>query len=331
MIRVRRSAAGLVAIFLLFCGVAYAAPADSRPLRKVAILLFDGVEIIDYTGPYEVFGAEDGFEVYTVAATHAPITTSMGMKVVPKYSFADAPAPGVLVVPGGDVSKVDKDPATLDWVRRQTAHAEHVMSVCNGAFTLANAGLLEGLKSTTTSGNIDTLRRLHPEIQVVRDQRVVDNGKIITTGGLSAGIDGALHVVSVTFGEGEARSIAQMLEYDWRPEGGFLPAMFASHVLPPVGDKLGVAGHWETVVSTKGDADRWEIVWRVRSALSPADFIKQVSEIYAAAGHWTSIEGGSAGTRWTLIDSDGKPWNATLSLDGSDEQRLFKIDIARAG
>jgi len=72
----------------------------------------------------------------------------------------------------------------------------------------------------------------------------------------------------------------------------------------------------------------------VRSALSPADFIKQVSEIYAAAGHWTSIEGGSAGTRWTLIDSDGKPWNATLSLDGAaggDEQRLFKIDIARAG
>jgi transcriptional regulator GlxA family with amidase domain len=102
------------------------------------------VEIIDYTGPYEVFGAEK-YDVYTVAASKAPVTTSMGMTVVPKYSHSDAPPPDILVVPGGYTPKIRADSATKAWIRKTSQTNLHTISVCNGAFILAEAGLLDGL------------------------------------------------------------------------------------------------------------------------------------------------------------------------------------------
>jgi len=326
-------ALGTLLVLASPCVASLEAAAEAPAPKKVAILLFDEVEIIDYTGPYEVFGANDAFEVYTVAASPAAVTTAMGMKVIPKYSFADAPAADVVVIPGGGVDRVQSDPATLDWIKTQAAHAEHVLSVCNGAFTLANTGLLAGLKSTTTSGNIDTLRRRHPEITVLRDQRVVDNGKIVTAGGLSAGIDGALHVMSTMLGEGEARDVAQMLEYDWHPEGGYLPATFASHVLPRADTKLAAIIHSQTVLSTTGDADHWTKVWRVSSDLNSADLLKQAGAIFADAGHWTAVEAAASATNWHFVDSDDKPWDATLSVGNTPGQAgkyLVTIALARA-
>src|SRR5207247_264180 len=183
------------------------AAAAAHAHKKVGILIFNGVEIIDYTGPWEVFGAAD-FDVYTVAASRDPVTTAMGMTVVPKYTFADAPQSDVLVVPGGGVKAASGDRATLAWVNAVTEHAQHTMSVCNGAFILAHAGLLDGLGATTTASNLDRLEETFPKIRVVYDQRFVDNGKIITTGGLSAGIDGALHVVEKMLGHGTAQQVA---------------------------------------------------------------------------------------------------------------------------
>jgi putative intracellular protease/amidase len=330
------------AICVLLCIVfadtaAVAAPQDNPAPKRVAILLFDGVEIIDYTGPYEVFGADDGFEVYTVSANQAPITTAMGMQVLPKYAFATAPQADVIIIPGGDVSKVKDDVPTLDWIKKQSSQAEHVMSVCNGAITLANAGLLQGLTATTTRGNIDYFKRVHPELKIVRDQRVVDSGKIITTGGLSAGIDGALHVVAKMRGEGQAKAVAVQLEYDWRPDGGFLPGTDAIHVLPWVESKLGTVGHWDKVISTQGNMDRWDIVRDVRSDLSAAQLFTEIGKIYAAAGKWSNTAlpvtpaVPSSGT-WKAVDGDGKPWTVTIRVDdvaGQSNKHLVKIGVVR--
>jgi transcriptional regulator GlxA family with amidase domain len=162
--------------------------------RRTERTLFDGVEIIDFTGPWEVFGAA-GFEVYTVAATRDPVTTAMGMTVVPRYTFADAPPPAVLLVPGGGVNGVEHDPASLRWVTDTSRRAELTLSVCNGAFILASAGLLDGLSATTTFHLLPKLRAGFPKVHVVSDRRYVDNGTIVTAAGLSSGIDGALHVV----------------------------------------------------------------------------------------------------------------------------------------
>jgi transcriptional regulator GlxA family with amidase domain len=202
---------------------AKAAAAEAPARKRVAMLVFDGVEIIDYTGPWEVFGAAD-YDVYAVAETKDPVTTAMGMKVVPKYTFADAPQPDILVVPGGGVRAARDSAATLAYVRNTTARADHTMSVCNGAFILASAGLLDGLTATTTAPLIDRLHAEYPSVKVVHDRRFVDNGKIVTTGGLSAGIDGALHLVAVMHGKDKAQAVAHGLEYDWRTESGIIRA-----------------------------------------------------------------------------------------------------------
>src|SRR5207245_8921403 len=106
------------------------------------------------------------------------------------------------------------------------------MSVCNGAFILASAGLLDGLTATTTSGLIEKLRAEYPKTKVVDDRRFVDNGRIITAGGLSSGIDGALHVVSKMLGNGTAQAVALALEYDWRPGAGFARGALAARLIP---------------------------------------------------------------------------------------------------
>ena len=195
--------------------------------RKVAILVFNSVEIIDFTGPYEMFGAA-GFEVYTVAATKEAVTSSMGLTVVPKYTFTDAPQPDVLVIPGGGVGEASADAPTLRYIKEATAHTQNTMSVCNGAFILASTGMLDGLKATTTRGNLPRLTSQFPSVKVIGDQRYTDNGKIITTGGLSAGIDGALHVIEKLLGAVAAREVAVVEEYNWQP-GTKLPSSITAH------------------------------------------------------------------------------------------------------
>lgn len=190
--------------------------AEAPTRKKVAILIFDGVEIIDFTGPYEMFGVA-GFEVFTVAATKSSISTYLGMMVTPTYAFAEAPQPDVLVIPGGGLGEAMSSEPTLKYIKAATEQAQFTMSVCNGAFLLAHAGLLDGLTATTTRGNIARLTERYPNVKVVYDQRYTDNGKIITTGGLSAGIDGALHVIERMLGPKAAEEVAIAEEYPWHP------------------------------------------------------------------------------------------------------------------
>src|SRR5262249_51107457 len=303
--------------------------AQSRPRKKVAILIFDGVEIIDYTGPYEVFGAS-GFDVYTVAQSKQPVTTAMGMTVVPKYTFADAPPAQVIVVPGGGVRAARDSASTLAWVRNQTAQAEHTMSVCNGAFILASAGLLDGMTATTTAHLIDRLAAEFPRTRVVSDRRFVDNGKIITTAGLSSGIDGALHVVAGMLGPGTAQAAALGLEYDWRPQSGFARAALADMLIPEI--DLDAIGHWE-FVSTEGGTDRWETVVHGTSELSAAKVMEHLERELLAKGKWIRTGGAAPSTTtWKFSGRDGSSWRGTLTLStppGQSRQYTAKLIISR--
>jgi putative intracellular protease/amidase len=314
----------------------------ARASKKVAILIFDGVEIIDYTGPWEVFGAA-GFDVYTVAGTKEPITTAMGMTVLPKYTFADAPQPDVLVVPGGGVTEARNSAPTLKWVTGAAARTAHTMSVCNGAFILASAALLDGLTATTTSGNIPRLKAEYPKTKVVDDQRFVDNGRIITTAGLSAGIDGALHVVSLMLGHGMAQKVALAEEYEWRPDAPFVRAALADRLIPDV--DLDAIGNW-TLVSTEGGRDHWEIAFRGTSDLSATEVMDHIGRDLTTKGKWTSVAGavnaataatGSPSTRtsrWKFNGTGGKPWTGTVTIEATPtakgHQYTGKLTIARA-
>jgi putative intracellular protease/amidase/YHS domain-containing protein len=192
-----------------------------RPRKNVALFVFDGMEILDFAGPAEVFssaGKGRAFHVYTVGVTKDPITSQGLITTAPRFTIADCPKPDLIVVPGGNTRAVAKDPRVLDWLRQRAPETEVTLSVCTGAFVLANAGLLNGKAATTHWGSVERLREQFPKVAVQDDRRFVDNGKVVTAAGVSAGIDAALHVVDRLLGRLTARETARYMEYDWRPE-----------------------------------------------------------------------------------------------------------------
>lgn len=200
-------------------------------------MVFDGVEVLDFAGPFEVFsrtrlkpGVESRrseesapFRVFTVAQSSKPITATGGLRILPDYAFDDTPEIDMLVVPGGFGTRpLLEDPETLDWIRRVAAQARKVTSVCTGALLLAKAGLLQGRRATTHWGALDLLESLDTSMKVERDLRVVDDG-IISSAGVASGIDMAFHVVEKLFGREVADETARYIEY--RREGSSNPRL----------------------------------------------------------------------------------------------------------
>lgn len=193
--------------------------------RHVGILLFDAVDVLDFAGPLEVFTIADRllkeqnpFRTFTVAEHAAPILTRGQLSVNPRYTFQDSPPINILVVPGGSgIRRERENIVLLKWLQEVAAQAELVLSVSTGAFLLAAAGLLDGLEATTHQGAIEKLKQAAPHTTVRSSVRFVDNGRIITSAGISAGIDAALHVVARLLGPEVAEQTARCLEYSWEP------------------------------------------------------------------------------------------------------------------
>ena len=205
---------------LLLTSFALYANAQQKNHYNVAIFLWDGAELLDFAGPGEVFAAS-GFNTYTVSLDGKEILSQGFVTVKPQYSMENAPVPDIVVFPGGGTNPVSKNQKILDWVKSRSAQGTFMLSVCTGAFILTNADLLKGKNVTTHYGSIEGLRSAHPELTVLENTRFVDNGNIITTAGISAGIDGALHLVSRIRGIDHATSTARYMEYDkWKPEEG---------------------------------------------------------------------------------------------------------------
>ena len=190
---------------------------------NVAIFLYPHVELLDFAGPGEVFASTPGFTVYTVSADGKELQSQGFVTVKPQYSLDDVPVPDIIVLPGGNTAETMKNPKVIEWINRRFATGSMVMSVCSGAGILAKAGLLTGLNVTTFHSYIPGLQAMLPHSKVLPNTRYVDNGMIITTAGVSAGIDGALHVVSRIKGMEVAKATAFYMEYDkWKPEEGRL-------------------------------------------------------------------------------------------------------------
>lgn len=200
--------------------------------RSVAILLFDDVEVLDFCGPFEVFSVAGGgpgrtlFEVTTVAERAGPVRARNGLSVNPDHTLADAPVPDLLVLPGGRGTRREMhNAAILDWVRATAPRAELVLSVCTGALLLARAGQLDGLRATTHHGALDLLQETAPGATVERGLRFVDNGRVVLSAGISAGIDAALHVVGRLHGRDVALATARHMEYAWNEDPAAAPAV----------------------------------------------------------------------------------------------------------
>jgi putative intracellular protease/amidase len=192
--------------------------------KKMTICFYlqDGVEVLDFAGPMEVFSYA-GFQIITVSRTKDPIRSQGILKVVPDFSIDDAPPTDILAFFGGNTGEPSQDPAILNWVRSRKATTQYYFSVCTGAFFLGRAGLLDGLTATTFHSSIESLRKALPSTKVLADTRFVDNGTVITTAGISAGIDGALHLVARLKGDIVAQEVAAYMEYDkWVPNQGLV-------------------------------------------------------------------------------------------------------------
>jgi len=182
----------------------------------VAFLISEGAVVIDFCGPWEVFERVnipdrkyDAFSLYTVAESAAPIHTSGGMQITPKYTIANAPPPKVIVIP----AQSPASEATKAWIRNATKSTDVTMSVCTGAFVLASTGLLNGKSATTHHGAYVDLAMQYPDIHVERGARFVEVGNLATAGGLTSGMDLAFRVVERYFGLDRASQTASMLEY----------------------------------------------------------------------------------------------------------------------
>ena len=193
--------------------------------RDVAILIFDDVEVLDFCGPFEVFSVStrehtlNPFHVHTVAESSRPVVARNNLSVNPTYTFLDCPQPHILLVPGGYGTRKEMyNKALIDWIKDRSRQAELVLSVCTGALLLARAGLLEGLAATTHHGAIGLLKEAAPNTRIYENRRIVDNGRIILSAGISAGIDMSLYVISKLLGKEHALKTVHHMEYDWRAE-----------------------------------------------------------------------------------------------------------------
>lgn len=191
--------------------------------KTVTILLFDEIEVLDFAGPFEVFGVasklqdNQPFNVVTVATSRATIRAVNGLKLLADYTLEDCPLPDVLIVPGGfGTRKLLQQPTLLEWLRIKARSAEIVASVCTGALLLGKVGLLDSLRTTTHHQCLDELRANAPAAIVDPTKRFHDNGKVCTAAGISAGIDLSLHLVERLLGPEAAARTARHMEYERR-------------------------------------------------------------------------------------------------------------------
>jgi transcriptional regulator GlxA family with amidase domain len=202
--------------------------------KTLAILVFDDVEVLDFAGPFEVFSitrqrdGQQAFQVSTVAETAGPVLARNRLSINPSYTLDTCPPPDIVLIPGGGgyhangepygTRREMNNPVILDWVSHQAQRSELLLSVCTGALILAKANLLDGLSATTHHHATDHLRELAPQTQVLDHARIVDNGNIILSAGISAGIDMSLYVVAKLLSQADALKTAEYMEYDWQQQ-----------------------------------------------------------------------------------------------------------------
>lgn len=339
----------LLATSILLGSVAMA-KADTTPPPNVAIFLFNDVQTIDYAAPLEVLSGRL-FNTYTVGQNPGPITTIHGTKVIPDYTFETMPKPDILVIPGGGKHYPDnkgpfahglpfrEDPAVTDWIRSTAKESRIVMSVCNGAFALAEAGLLDGLEATTTAPLLGMLQKGLPNTHVRHDLRFVDNGQIITSAGLTAGMDASLHLVERIYGRGVAETRALGLEYNWDRDGTWTRADLADQYMKF--DFQGFdAASW-TPIERKGDEHHWVNRWTVEMPRSASEVLaimdrtletnhtyQKMPVTWERAG---KVESGEAKSYWQFTDEGGSQWlgiASVIPLDSGEDSHKYELKLS---
>ena len=310
------------------CGMALIAGTERT---RVGILVFDDMQILDFAGPYDVFATNSyEFEVFTVSERSGPVKATNNLTVNPSFTFDTCPTIDVLVIPGGNVRGPLQSTKTIDWIRETADDADHVLSVCTGAFLIAKAGLLEGQTATTYHTAIDQLRQRYPNTKVVNDQRYVDNGKVVVSAGISSGIDASLYLVGKLTGMGEAQGVALSLEYDWDPKSTYVRAQLADQILPAFHPSDDIEMR---LLRSEGDRDSWEIESRITTKLPIVELVSNIHGDLSKDKNWI-FDKPVVGTETTVIghrsDANGKQWRATILLKSAADTNTYRMQVSLA-
>ncbi|MBL7647581.1 MAG: DJ-1/PfpI family protein [Candidatus Hydrogenedentes bacterium] len=201
--------------------------------KTVGILLYEGFEVLDVYGPIEMWGYVKEFKVVTVARKAGPVRSTQGVETVAQYGFDDCPPLQILMVPGGLGTLIALDDnELLDFLRARHTESEITTSVCSGSVLLARAGILDGHKATSNKLFFDRAVAQSSKVDWIREARWVDDGKVITSSGVSAGMDMALHLVRRLYGEARAQQIALGAEYIWNEDASNDPFARSAHPVP---------------------------------------------------------------------------------------------------
>ena len=223
--RVRNSIS--MVMLLVAIGFRLQAQEAKKENLKVAVFIYPGVELLDFAGPLEVFSNVKSFDVFTVAPREEMLTAmNKNIKLIPNYSIANCPQPDIILLPGANTDglmPVYNDTTVINWIRQVHKNTTYTMSVCTGAAFLSKAGILDDHSFTTHWAAVDYLQTETPKGKAMKGTRYVEDGKLLTTAGVSAGLDGALYLVSKIKGKEEALTVARLIEYDkWNPDAGYV-------------------------------------------------------------------------------------------------------------
>jgi len=293
----------------------------------VLIFVFEGVQIIDFTAPYETFG-QAGYNIKTVSYNTDTFRTQMGLKMSSDYNFENSPDAEILVIPGGmlphDLSKEDK--AVL-WLKEKEPNAKYIFTVCNGAFILGSSGFSEGLEVTTNAGMISHLSGYLKGVIPVYDKRFVHDGKFVSAGGLTAGFDAALYIISQINGTGRAQEVANKLEYNWDINNKYVRSKLAdihfSKILdfnPPLRKK---------VIIYEGNEDYWNLEFNVKRNETLKEFAEQLRTVFND-NNWEIKEKELNGKYYydgQFTDWKNEKWKIKSEFSETNENKIYNMKL----
>jgi putative intracellular protease/amidase len=298
---------------------------------NVAILVYDGVQIIDHAVPFEVLGQYSLNNVYTVSADGGPITTYMGMRVLPNYSFADAPNPDVLVLPGGDAGEAQRNQGIVSWVKRTVSEVDHILTVCTGIFFLAGNEVLDGKQITTWYDRQAELQRISPRAEVVSDRTVVESGRLVSSAGL--GVDGALRIVARLHGEAWAEVVRLNMEHQPIPLELHVPRAELADVMLPGGVYAVFPWREAELLRYEGNRDKWSMDWRFDSQEPMGSLSARFREALNLEEGWdlvsTESERSAWNSEWTIGGSGESVWQAVIRLRDLGNRFDLEMNVKR--
>ena len=253
---------------------------------RAGIFLFDMADVMDVSGPLSVF-EHAGFQIVTFARSDDAVRVGMNLEFKPDFTLDNLPSVDILVFPGGGMAESDPgNEEVVQFIKGRYEETEILFSVCSGAFFLGEAGLLDGQKATTFASLIPALAENYPEAEVLNDVKYTDNGKVVTSAGLSSGIDAAFHVVARYYGVGRAQDIANHMEYPWKRANDYARSQLAINYLEGI---KSIAGLFATeYYQSHGDNNHWELRYTLTSQMSPEKILSLLVKELEKQSNWTT-------------------------------------------